>query len=217
MRSIPHRAKFTAMPSDPTSILYDHYKDTCSIISEAVKRRDRAMLFVIIAAGFFAFQTIFPSAADHAVTDYLSFKFGLTLQVDLSVIGNIVWLLVLLFTLRYFQTAVFVERQYAYLHQLEDKLNSAIGQEILTREGKSYLADYPWFSDWMWTLYTIIFPALLLFVTCMKISGEWVRVAGNGFSFGLLVNSVLFVLLLISVALYVVVLHFKKAKQPTSR
>ncbi len=200
------------MPTDPTSILYDHYKDTCSIIGDAVKRRDRAMLFVIIAAGFFAFQTIFPSAADHAVTDYLSFKFGLTLQINLSIIGNIVWLLVLLFTLRYFQTAVFVERQYTYLHQLEDKLNSAIGQNLVTREGKSYLATYPWFSDWMWMLYTIIFPTLLFFVTCMKISGEWLQVAGNGYSFGLLLNTGLFLLLTISIALYVGMLHLKKKK-----
>lgn len=200
------------MPADIISILYDHYKDTCSIIGEAVKRRDRAMLFVIVAAGFFAFQTIFPSAADHAVTDYLSFKFGLTLQVNLSIIGNIVWLLVLLFTLRYFQTAVFVERQYAYLHQLEDKLNSAIGQDLVTREGKSYLSAYPWFSDWMWTLYTIIFPALLFFVTCVKISNEWLRASGDGSSFGLLFNTGLFLLLTVSIALYVGMLHLRKKK-----
>lgn len=201
------------MPSDPASILYDHYKDTCAIIGEAVKRRERAMLLAIVALGFFAFQTIFPGAADHAVTDYLSFKFGLTLQVHLSVIGNVVWLLVLLFTLRYFQTAVFVERQYAYLHQLEDKINAAVGQDVITREGKSYLADYPWFSDWMWILYTVIFPLLLFFVSTIKISSEWIFTGAGGASFGLLVNSILYMLLVVSVVLYMAVLHFKKTKK----
>ncbi len=195
---------------DSVSILYDHYKDTCAIVGEAVKRRDRAMLLVIIAAAFFAFQTIFPSAADLAVTDYLGFKFGLTLGINLSIIGNVVWVLILLFTLRYFQTAVFVERQYAYLHQLEDKLNVAIGQDLITREGKSYLADYPRFSDWMWMIYTIIFPALLFFVTCVKIAAEWLSTSGEGVTFGLLVNTGIFILLAVSIGLYLGMLHFKK-------
>lgn len=195
---------------DPVSILYDHYKDTCSIIGEAVKRRDRAMLLVIIAAGFFAFQTIFPSAADLAVTDYLNFKFGLTLGINLSIIGNVVWVLIFLFTLRYFQTAVFVERQYAYLHQLEEKLNTAIGQNLITREGKSYLDNYPWFSDWMWMIYTIILPAILFLVTCVKITAEWLISSSEGYTFELLFNTAIFVLLTVSIFLYVGMLHFKK-------
>lgn len=195
---------------DHLSILYDHYKDTCSIIGEAVKRRDRAMLLVIIAAGFFAFQTIFPSAADLAITDYLNFKFGLTLGINLSIIGNVVWVLILLFTLRYFQTAVFVERQYAYLHQLEEKLNTAIGQNLITREGKSYLDNYPWFSDWMWMIYTIILPALLFFVTCVKIAAEWLISSSGDYTFGLFFNTAIFILLAVSIGLYVGMLHLKK-------
>ncbi len=195
---------------DSVSILYDHYKDTCAIIGEAVKRRDRAMLLVIITAAFFAFQTIFPSAADLAITDYLSFKFGLTLGINLSIIGNVVWVLILLFTLRYFQTAVFVERQYTYLHQLEDKLNVAIGQNLITREGKSYLADYPRFSDWMWMIYTIILPILLFFVTCVKITAEWPISSSGDYTFGLFFNTAIFILLVISVGLYVGMLHLKK-------
>ena len=199
---------------DVTSIIYDHYKDTCSIISEAVKRRDRALLFVIIALAFFAFQTIFPNAADLAVADYLTFKFGLSLQINLSVIGNVVWILVLLFTLKYFQTAVFIERQYSYLHQLEDKLNKALGQELITREGKSYLATYPHFSNWMWVLYTIILPMLLFFVTSIKIAVEWLGVSGGGYTFGLFVNTGIFVLLSVSIGLYVGMLHFQKSDTP---
>lgn len=195
---------------DTTSILYDHYKDTCAIIGEAIKRRDRALLFVIVAVAFFAFQTIFPSTADLAVADYLNFKFGLTLGINLSVIGNVVWTLILLFTVRYFQTAVFVERQYTYLHQLEDKLNNAIGQNLITREGKSYLANYPWFSDWMWMIYTIILPALLFFVTCVKIVAEWLISLGEDYTFGLFFNTGIFVLVAISTGLYVGMLHFKK-------
>ena len=200
------------MVSDSISILYDHYKDTCAVTSRAVGYRDRAMLFAITALSFFAFQTLSPNIVNHTVTDYLSFKFGLTFQVDLSIIGNVTWVLVLLFSLRYFQTAVFVERQYHYLHALEDRLNSALGQPIITREGKTYLADYPLFSNWMSFLYTIAFPLLLFLVAYMKIIWEWLRASGEHVSLGLILNSLFAVLLTVSIGLYVIVLHSKKQK-----
>lgn len=197
--------------SDNLSIIYDHYKETCSIIGEGIKRRDRLMLLVVLALGFFALQTIFPVASNAAVNDFLSFKFGLTFKLDLSVIGNVVWFLLLIFTLRYFQVAVFVERQYSYLHATEEKLNKQMGGDLITREGKSYLDKYPLFSDWMWALYTIIFPLLLLVVSSVKIISELKNVCISGWTSGLLLDALAFVLLAISVVLYLTTLH-KKSK-----
>ena len=195
--------------SDRIQILYDHYKDTCVIIGEAVKRRDRAMLFAIVAAGFFALQAIFPGTADSALLQYLNFEFGLT-QIDLSVLGNLVWVLVLMFALRYFQLTVFVERQYAYLHQLEEKIDKALGGDILTREGKSYLAEYPWFSNWMSVLYTVIFTMLLLFVTVFKLVGEWRQAGADTHNLGLLFDAAVCAILGLSILLYIATLHLKK-------
>jgi hypothetical protein len=190
------------MPSDSLSIRYDHYKDTCAVIAEAVKKRDRAMLYVIAAVGLFAFQTMFPSVADGAVAQFLNFKYGLTFSIDLSVIGNAIWLAVLVFALRYFQSAVFVERQYDYIHRIEEELNKTAGEEVITREGKSYLKDYPWFSDWMTILYKAVFPLLLILVTATEIGIEWVHLSGRHPSLGLLFNSLVFLLLAVSVFLY---------------
>ena len=200
------------MSNELISTIYDHYKDTCSNIAEAIKRRDRLMLFVILTLGFFAFQTIFPTVSNTVVNDFLNFKFGLTLKLNLAVIGNIVWFLLLIFTMRYFQVAVFVERQYAYIHQLEEKLNKVLGEELITREGKSYYHRYPIFSDWMWLLYTLIFPVLLLIIGVAKITLELKDVVITGWSFGLILNTIAFLLLAISVTLYIVVIH-KKSKQ----
>ncbi len=194
------------------TILYDHYKDTCSTIGQAVKRRDRLMVFVVLALGFFAFQSIFPTASNTAVNDFLNFKFGLTHGLDLAVVGNVVWFLLLIFTLRYFQVAVFVERQYDYIHKVEDQLNAEFGKELVTREGKSYLGKYPVFSDWMWMLYTIIFPLLLLVVATVKIIGEFAHVCNTGWTFGLALNGIAFVLLTLSVVLYMIMIHSKSRK-----
>jgi hypothetical protein len=200
------------MSNELIPTIHDHYKETCSIITEAIKRRDRLMLFVILTLGFFAFQTILPAISNTVVNDFLNFKFGLTLQLNLLVVGNIVWFLLLIFTLRYFQVAVFVERQYAYIHQLEEKLNKAIGQELITREGKSYYHEYPIFSDWMWLLYTVIFPTLLLIVGIAKITMELKNIYTSGWSVGLLLNTVSFALLGVSIILYLVVIHKKPKK-----
>ena len=199
------------MSNDIISTLYDHYKDTCSIIAEAIKRRDRLMLFVILALGFFAFDTVLPNASNVAVNEFLNFKFGLNLNLNLAIVANVVWFLLLVFTLRYFQVAVFVERQYGYLHDTEEKLNKKAETELVTREGKSYLDKYPMFSNWMWLLYTIIFPLFLLVVSGVKIWGELRYVCSTGLTGSLLLDSIVFVILVISTALYLTTIH-KKSK-----
>jgi hypothetical protein len=142
----------------------------------------------------------------------LNFKFGLTLQLNFLLVGNIVWFLLLMFTLRYFQVAVFVERQHCYIHKVEEKLNKELLDEVITREGKSYLSDYPHFSNWLWVLYTIIFPVLLLIVTGAKMISEFKNAYFNGWSFGFFMDVTAFCLLTVSIILYLLMLHHKKKK-----
>lgn len=193
------------------STIYDHYKDTCSIISEAIKRRDRLMLFVMVALSALAFQNIFPTVSDVMVNDFLNFKFGLTFELNFSVIGSLMWFLLLIFTLKYFQIAVFIERRYSYLHKVEDRLNKELGEEIITREGKTYLSNYPRFSSWMWMLYTIVFPLLLLLVATVKIISELNNICFSGWPFSFVLDASAFALLVVSTALYLFMMH-KKTK-----
>lgn len=197
------------MPDKPITILYDHYKDTCSIIRDAIKKRDRLMFSVVLVLAFFTFQAIFPTVSDTVVNDFLNFKFGLTLKLNLLIIGNMVWFLLLIFALRYFQVAVFIERQYFYIHSIEERLNKEVGENVITRESKSYLQNYPLFSDWMWILYTIIFPSLLFLISAAKIISEFRNIYVDGLSYGILLNIVAFILLAVSITLYMIMLHKK--------
>lgn len=196
-----------------SEILYDHYKDTCSITSEAAKRRDRLLIYVVIALGILAIQGVIPEISDRAINEFLSFKFGFITTVDLSVLGSGVWFLLLLFILRYFQVSIFVERQYPYLHQLEERIENG----ILSREGKGYLNSYPIFSNWMWLLYTVIFPTLLLSVTSGKIVSEVKDACLSGWSAGAKFNVLVFILILISVTLYLYSLHFGKSRDESTK
>ncbi len=199
---------------DSVEILYDHYKDTCNGIGEAIRRRERLMLWVIGMLGLFAFQTAFPAATSTALSEFLVFKFGIPLEVDLSVIGTVIWFALLMFTVRYFQTVVLVERRTAYVQQAEKFLNKKLDGEFITREGKAYETGYPMFSTWTWILYTIVFPALLLLVSTVKIICDW---ASIGFtcppSIYLVLNSVAYGLMTVSIVLYLLMVH-APAKKP---
>jgi len=191
-----------------SEILYDHYKDTCSITLEAAKRRDRLLVYVVVAMGILAILGVMPEISDQAINEFLNFKFGFATTIDLSILGSAIWFLLLLFILRYFQVSIFVERQYPYLHQLEERIENG----ILSREGKGYLVSYPIFSNWMWLLYTVIFPTLLLSVTSGKIVTEITHAYLSGWSAGAKFNVLVFVLILISVILYLYSLHFGKSR-----
>lgn len=197
------------MPNKSITTIYDHYKDTCSIVGEAIKRRDRLLVFVIIILGLFSFRSIFPGVSDEILNGFLNFKFGVSLEFNFSIIGNVIWFLLLIFTLRYFQVATFVEQRYPYLYKLESRLNKELGEDIITREGKAYLSNYPRFSDWMWFLYTIIFPFLLFLITIVKIVSEFKNVLINGWSPWFTLDAIAFILLAVSIVLYLIILHKK--------
>jgi hypothetical protein len=191
-----------------SEILYDHYKETCNITAEVIKRRDRLLIYVVLTLALLVIQGILPEVSVSALNNILNHQFGITTSIDLSIIGSAVWFLLLLFILRYCQTSIFVERQYTYLHELEDRIENG----LISREGKSYLSNYPIFSDWMWLLYTVIFPALLLLIVLVKAGSEITFACFNGWSFTTSFNLVISVLILVSVSLYLFSLHSKKKK-----
>ena len=109
--------------------------------------------------------------------------------------------------IKYFQSVVFIERQYTYLHSLEDNLSSEYNGQAFTREGKSYLSNYPAFLNWASFLYTMLFPAILAVVTTSKIVSEYRQ---YGYSEVLLwFNVLIYIFIMISLGLYLYGIHFK--------
>jgi len=198
------------MQEKTIEIVYDHYKDTCAHNSEATKRRDRLMLFVVVALALLALQALSPVLANTTVADFLHFKFGVSLQPNLSIVGNVIWFLLMIFTVRYFQTVVSIERQYNYIHSIEDKINESLGGNHITREGKTYLNDYPYFSNWTYWLYMIIFPTLLFVVGTVKIFSELRSIYVVGWNYYVLLDFIFFLLFFLSIIFYLLAIHKKK-------
>lgn len=153
--------------------LHDHYKETFQYIREREILRDRLFLILIGLYALLAVQIQYPRKFDGTV-ETISL---LGLQVDVSSLPlaaflSGTWVFVLAVILRYCQTTINTERQYDYLHKLEDKLSPEFGDGIYCREGRAYMDQYPAFSDWAWRFYTMVLPLLAIFATVTLIWNE---------------------------------------------
>ncbi len=189
-------------------ILAEHYKDTFFHIQEYLKLRDRLFLLILIVATLMLFQIYSPAESGETFSQFITKKLELKSSIDITFIGSIIWFALLSLVVRYFQTVVHIDRQYAYIHQLEELISTEYGSTAFTREGKSYLKDYPLFSSWAWILYTIVFPVLLLLVVGCKINSDIHQ--ATCVSFLVAVNAAIAVLIVLSTAFYLLQVHFSK-------
>ena len=189
-------------------ILNDHYKDTFAQLREHLKLRDNLFFGVLIIVSLMFYQLYLPQEAGNAISGALAKALKLEKTIDINFIGSAIWFALLVLLLRYFQTVIYIERLYSYIHKLEDQLCLCYDRKAFTREGKSYLENYPKFSNWAWALYTIVFPVLLIFVASIKIFFEAVSVSQ---AYGLFIFDFLVCIsVVISIILYLSLIHFKK-------
>lgn len=197
-------------PTDDTrvQILAEHYRDTFTILQSYLRSRDRFFLLVIVVATVMLFQVFSPDEASIATGQFIAAKVGIEQPLNVSFLGSVTWVIFLWLTVRYFQTVVLIERQYDYFHHLETVLSSYYDGKVFTRESKTYLQNYPKFSDWTWALYTIMFPLLLIGVVVLKAVNEWQNLADPRWL--LCVNAVIAAGVFISVFLYLLQVHFRR-------
>ncbi len=196
------------MEQHQLSLLHDHYKETFNHIQNHLKFRDRLFGYVLVIVTFMLFQMYSPSGSAGAITELLTKKLELKTSIDISFLSSIIWFALLSLVVRYYQTVVHIERQYDYIHKIEDLLSSEYDRNAFTREGESYLKNYPLFSSWTWILYSIAFPALLSVIIVVKIVGE-IRQT-EGITTLLSINVIIALFVLLSSLFYVLLLHFKK-------
>jgi hypothetical protein len=158
-------------------VLHDHYKESFSYIRERERERDRLFLILIALFALLALEIQYPINFKGALGT-LTFL-GIELNVDalpLPAFLTATWVTVLVITLRYCQASTNVERQYEYLHTLEDKISAQLGDdELYRREGRAYESGYTPFSWWAWRFYVVVLPAIAIVATCVLIYQEWIR------------------------------------------
>ena len=187
-------------------ILHDHYKDSFSYLYGYIKQREKLFVFVLVVIFLQFLQISFSDQYIEAFNAFIEQKINFNFLVGKGFLNNILWFLLFSISLRYFQTNVLINRQYDYLHGLEERICTKTGEEkYISREGKQYLENYPLFSDWVHFVYTWIFPILLILVSLTKITLEIFM--ENKCSFSLLMGGIFFVAVLVTTILYLLQIH----------
>ena len=152
-----------AADSALAEILHDHYKDTFAIVCDRERQRNRLFLIVLALLGLLVLL-LQSSATLHLAIPKINIL-GLTVKLSklpLCVVISTSWVFLTALLLRYYQLTLHVYKQYDYVHCLEERLSEALGsRDIITREGKAYLANKGhYFRHWTWRFYTLCFPLI---------------------------------------------------------
>lgn len=176
-------------------ILHDHYKETFARLRDAEALRDRLFLWVIGLFALLILEVGYPAAIGRSLGKISVAGGELNLQaLPLPALLNATWVLTFAITLRYCQTAILVNRQYPYLHLLEENISplvrgthlyesddapgfSVLHANVYQREGKIYLSEYPRLLDVAAIAYVIIFPIIIIASSAGLIIWEWRRLS----------------------------------------
>lgn len=146
----------------------DHYKETCEIQRDEVSVRNR--LFVSLWINMFVLYLFLISENEtiSAIQGWLRENLGVDASFSPSVFLAFCWIFLLYFCIRYIQVNIKIERDYKYISKLEAEIMSE-GCKVFSREGESYLEDYPWILNYIDFLYKWFFPILLIIAVMLKI------------------------------------------------
>lgn len=159
----PQNNQVTILDDPEFNNLCGHYKDSYEIHLNSIKQRDTLFYALLVLVGVFSLQFTSSDLVNSAISNIINKQLDVSIDKSSDVFGSLLWLLTLGFSSKYFQTVINIDKQYDYLHTLENLLNSRYsGSTAFTREGVSYLKNYALFSDWMHILYTVAFPVILL-------------------------------------------------------
>ena len=186
-------------------MLYDHFKETFSIIKEKLSQRNKLFViaFIIMALQFsFALS---PESISSLFISIIQEKYKINISGQMVIIQCILWLGLLYFTMQYYQTTVYIERQYNYIHSLEASISDIMHIKF-DREGGDYLKNYPKMNDMIDILYKWVFPIIYCLTICFKII---IEIVNSNFGFPIILDLILFFACFVLTILYLVFIHSK--------
>lgn len=204
------------MLSEDTKLqaLNDHYKDTFAYIQGYIRQREWFFAAILVVVVVMLFQIAAPNTSADTISQGVGKLLGLQGKIDVTFLTSVIWFLLLAFVFRYLQVTIHIERQYSYIHKIEEILSYHYNGEAFTREGKSYLERYPLFSAWAHILYQRVFPILLLGVGAFKLSSEWSGLSWTGnladVPWGFAFDVFFYLVIVISIVLYMELMPVKR-------
>lgn len=183
-------------------LLYDHYKETCEIARENEKIRNRMFIIVCLIIGLLFLFSYDSNSIIGLIQSWFQGNYNCDLMFSSNIIQAILWIILLIITLRYLGININLDRSYVYISNLEEKINKISKNDIITREGFSYLNNYPILNNITYFLYRIVFPIIYIIVIIIKLRLEYI--AQSGVNNSLIFQSVLGIFCSILIVAYLV-------------
>lgn len=175
-------------------LYYDHYKDSFEQQKLYLQKRDKLtiVLFVCIIL-IIAFCYDANSVCEN-LNKLINSQVN-ELKFDLSFIKTGLFIITFWISIQYYQVVLTIEKHYKYIQDCEKCLSDS-GLQI-SREGSSYLKNYPWLSDCAHLFYNWGIPLSLIvcsvYNTCLSLSLEFLCVCNIIVLFGILIFSILYI------------------------
>ena len=189
---------------DKIELLYDHYKETVKANTDMLAKRNLLFVYVCVFELLNCMMLVFPQAVDAILSSFLKENYSIPANELLGILPSLIWIIVTYILVRYYQTTVYVERQYPYVESIEDEIVKETGLTCFDRESTTYLRGYPKVLDMIHFFYTWVIPVLLLTINSVKIILEWIAIGSMAFTW---VDSVIYVFSLILTVMFLVFLH----------
>jgi hypothetical protein len=160
---------------DALEIIYDHYKDTFTLIKDSEKERNKIFIILCLLITGLYLLAIEPNSLYQVLRDLVK-EYGKTnINFSIAIVQSLLWIVMLFYSMRYFQINSYIERQYNYLHIIEEEINEKI-KFTFSREGKGYLDKYPMVLNLIYFIYTWVFPVIYMGIVLYKIILEWTSI-----------------------------------------
>lgn len=154
-------------------ILYDHYKESCELAKKNEVTRNKLFILVCILLGLLFLFSYDQNSMLGLIQSWISGNYNCDLMFSSNIIQAILWIVLFIFTLRYLGLNINLDRSYSYIHKLEDEINEEETKITVTREGKSYLNNYPVLNNITYYSYRVILPIIYYFTIIFKLKLEY--------------------------------------------
>lgn len=171
-------------------LLLQHHQDTFQVILYNTKIRNRLFIYSLFILALLIFDAFSPNSLTELFNIYIKNIFGDQVKLNFSIIFSAIWFLLLCLVIEYYKRSIHVDRQFRYLGNVEKDLNTVLGAEFITREGKAYDSktgvpsenetnQRPLCLKAIGPLYTYVFPITLSGIIIWKIVNSFSFKSGS--------------------------------------
>lgn len=189
---------------EKAELLYDHYKETVKASADMQAKRNTLFVYVCVFELINFVMLLFPQVINSALSAFLLETYKVSLSDLLGLLPTGIWLITTYVLVRYFQTTIYVERQYPYIEVIEAEISKETGLSCFDRESNAYLSNYPKVLDLIHIFYTWMIPILLQVINTVKIILEWKVTPGIATTWA---NTLIYVFLLTLTILFLIFMH----------